>query len=65
MTTVIIKQEFHDKDLFSKVYAAGSVCEFDDGRASELVSKGLAGFVKCESTSIEAKPKRQRKGIDE
>lgn len=40
--TVRIKQEFHDKDNFGKVYSVGSICEFEKGRAKELISRGLA-----------------------
>lgn len=41
MMTVRIKQEFHDKDNFGKVYSVGSICEFDKGRARELINRGL------------------------
>lgn len=63
MTTVRIKQEFHDKDRFSKVYPVGSVCDFEDGRAKELISKGLAEMVSNETG--DSKPRRLRKGIEQ
>lgn len=63
MITVRIKQEFHDRDNFSKVYPVGSVCEFDNGRAEELISKGLAEKVVNECT--ENRPKKARKVFDE
>lgn len=54
MMTVRIKQEFRDKDNFNKVYFVGDICEFEKGRASELISKGLVEpFFKSET-----KPKR-------
>lgn len=40
--TVRIKQEFRDKDNFGKVYSVGSICEFNKGRAKELINRGLA-----------------------
>jgi len=63
MTTVKIKQEFHDRDRFSKVYPAGSVCEFEDGRAEELISKGLAEMISKET--VDSRPRRTRKVFDE
>lgn len=63
MTTVRIKQEFRDRDSFSKIYLVGSVCEFDDGRAGELISKGLAEKVANDGTDI--RPRKSRKVFDE
>lgn len=63
MTTVRIKQEFRDKDRFSKIYPVGSICEFEDGRAKELISRGLVEAVSTDS--IETRPKRGRRTFDE
>lgn len=41
MMTVKVKQRFHDKDRFSKVYEVGSVCEFSKERAIHLIKLGL------------------------
>lgn len=57
MMTVRIKQEFRDKDNFNKVYHVGDICEFERGRASELVNRGLVESFFKES---EPKPKRTR-----
>lgn len=45
MISVRIKQKFHDKDNYSKVYEIGDVCKFDNERAALLVSLGLAETV--------------------
>lgn len=58
MTAVRIVQEFHDKDMFSKIYLVGDVCEFDESRAQSLISKGLAEAI---SEEVEDKPKRGEK----
>lgn len=60
MITVKVKQEFHDKDNFSKVYQVGSIHSFDDERAKNLVALGLA-----EVQDSDDKPRRGRKSIDE
>lgn len=62
MITVKIKQEFHDKDNFSKIYSVGSVCSFEDERAHDLVSRDLAEII---SVSDEKPVRRGRKTIDE
>ena len=61
MKTVSVKQEFHDKDNFLKVYPVGSVCSFEDERAHDLVVMGLAEII----TGSDEKPKRGRKSFDE
>lgn len=63
MKTVRIKQEFHDKDNFSKIYPAGSVCSFEDERAHDLVSRDLAEII----SDTDEKPviRRGRKSFDE
>ena len=48
---VRIKQRFHDKDNFMKVYEAGDVCKFDTARAKYLIELGMAEV-------ITTKPKR-------
>lgn len=60
MKTVRIKQEFHDKDNFLKVYPVGSVCSFEDERAHDLVVRDLAEII----ISSDDKPKRGRKALD-
>lgn len=55
--TVRIKQEFHDKDNFGKVYSVGSICEFDKGRAKELINRGL---VETFFKDVDTKAKRTR-----
>ena len=62
MKIVRIKQEFHDKDNFSKIYPVGSVCSFEDERAHDLVSRDLAEII----SDSDGKPlKRGRKSFDE
>lgn len=63
MKTVRIKQEFHDKDNFSKIYPVGSVCSFEDERAHDLVSRDLAEII----SDTDEKPviRRGRKSFDE
>ena len=64
MTTVRIKQEFHDKDRFSVIYPVGSVQKFEDARAEMLISKGLAELISKEPSEVDDKPRRGRKSID-
>lgn len=63
MKTVRIKQEFHDKDNFSKIYPVGSVCSFEDERAHDLVSRDLAEII----SDTDEKPviRSGRKSFDE
>ena len=51
MMNVRIKQRFHDKDNFMKVYETGDVCRFDTARAKYLIELGMAEV-------ITTKPKR-------
>lgn len=60
MTTVKIKQEFRDRDNFVKVYPAGEICEFEDGRAEELIAKGLAEMVSKETIDDVSVPRSKR-----
>lgn len=41
MISVRVKQRFHDKDDFSKVYEIGDVCKLNDKRAKDLAELGL------------------------
>lgn len=63
MKTVRIKQEFHDKDNFSKIYPVGSVCSFEDERAHDLVSRDLAEIIS--DTDEKPMTRRGRKTVDE
>lgn len=53
MTKVVVKQEFRDKDDFSKVYTAGMEVSFEDERAKMLASAQLVDIVESPTAKEE------------
>lgn len=53
---VKVLAEFYDKFNISVLYGVGEIHEFEDGRASEMIARGLA-----EEVIAEVKPKRSKK----
>ena len=58
MVKVKVKQEFHDKNDYSKIYHIDEVHEFCKDRASHLIDLGIVEKVDTEATTKRSKKEK-------